>query len=157
MRLYLGRRVTKRNEIKTYASSPDHLKGVMGETVVYKWKFKLDSLFQPSSKFTHIHQIKAVDGTQSDMPLITLAPRAGSLEKLQLLYSDSISQNEIASIPLADVKGVWVSATETITYNEVGNYEITLRRMSDNAILLQYQSNSLRMWRTGADHIRPKH
>ncbi|HPG34557.1 MAG TPA: hypothetical protein PLM34_11920, partial [Lentimicrobium sp.] len=36
----------QRNEIKTYDHSPDSLLGVLGETVEYKWKFKLDAGFQ---------------------------------------------------------------------------------------------------------------
>lgn len=51
----------QRVEIKTYASSPNNLKGTIGETVTYKWRFKVPVGFQPSANFTHIHQIKAVD------------------------------------------------------------------------------------------------
>ena len=50
----------QRIEIKTYEPSPDNLKGTLGETVMYKWKFKLPKGFQPSTNFTHLHQIKAV-------------------------------------------------------------------------------------------------
>jgi len=50
----------QRNEIKTYSQSPDNLKGIVGETVEYKWKFKLDAGFQSSPDFTHIHQLKSV-------------------------------------------------------------------------------------------------
>ena len=52
----------QRMEIKTYDKSPDNLVGVTGETVEYRWKFKLDSGFQPSASFTHLHQLKAVGG-----------------------------------------------------------------------------------------------
>ena len=31
----------QRVEIKTYDASPDYLKGIIGETVVYKWRFKI--------------------------------------------------------------------------------------------------------------------
>ena len=60
----------QRGEIKTYDKSPDSLLGIENEIVEYKWKFKLDSGFQSSPKFTHIHQLKAVGGTESSMPLI---------------------------------------------------------------------------------------
>ena len=50
----------QRNEIKTYDKSPEYLKGFLGETVTYRWRFKLDEGFQPSRNFTHIHQLKAV-------------------------------------------------------------------------------------------------
>jgi hypothetical protein len=52
----------QRNEIKTYGPSPDYLKGFYGDTVTFRWRFKLDAGFQPSPNFTHIHQIKAGDG-----------------------------------------------------------------------------------------------
>ena len=39
----------QRNEIKSYDKSPANLLGVLGETVVYKWKFKLPLGFQPSN------------------------------------------------------------------------------------------------------------
>ncbi|MEI8086555.1 MAG: hypothetical protein WCG93_10105, partial [Paludibacter sp.] len=63
----------QRNEIKTYESSPDSLKGTYGETMTYRWRFKVPVGFQPSPNFTHIHQIKAVGGDDSS-PLFTLTP-----------------------------------------------------------------------------------
>ncbi len=56
----------QRVEIKTYDASPANLKGTEGETVVYKWKFLVPIGFQPSSNFTHLHQIKPVGGDESD-------------------------------------------------------------------------------------------
>lgn len=146
----------QRNEIKTYDQSPDNLLGVVGEVFVYKWKFKLDAGFQSSSKFTHIHQLKAVGGTQSSMPLITLTTRKGTPDKLQLRYSDSITQVTIHQVDLTAFKGEWVEATETVTYGETGNYHILIERLSDNAILMDYNDNTLRMWRDNADFVRPK-
>ncbi len=35
----------QRNEIKTYEPSPANLKRIIGETVEYKWKFKLPTGF----------------------------------------------------------------------------------------------------------------
>ena len=67
----------QRIEFKTYAPSPDSLKGTAGETVEYKWKFKIPVGFKPSNTFTHLHQIKAVGGDDSN-PLFTLTPRAGT-------------------------------------------------------------------------------
>ncbi len=75
----------QRIEIKTYAASPDNLKGTLGENIIYKWKFKIPIGFQPSANFTHLHQIKAVDGDDSS-PLFTLTPRLGTPNKLELIY-----------------------------------------------------------------------
>ncbi|MGV3459778.1 MAG: T9SS type A sorting domain-containing protein [Flavobacterium sp.] len=146
----------QRNEIKTYNQSPAHLIGTNGETVVYKWKFKLDSGFQPSNKFTHIHQIKAYGGPHESIPVVSLITRGGSNEKLQVMHSDSITSVEKASASLSLFKGVWVDVTETITYGENGKYAIVIKKISDNTTLLTYTNNNLRMWRDGANGIRPK-
>jgi len=45
-----------------------------GETVWYRWKFKLDKAFQGSPNFTHIFQIKSDLGA----PLMTLTPRVST-------------------------------------------------------------------------------
>ncbi|MBN2484644.1 MAG: T9SS type A sorting domain-containing protein [Bacteroidales bacterium] len=146
----------QRNEIKTTASGQSALTGIINDSVVYKWKFKIDSLFQPSDKFTHIHQIKGVGGNEIDMPLITLTPRAGNPEKLQLMYSSSTSQSEVYAVSLAPFKGTWVEVTQSILYRESGKYEIFIRRASDDSLLFHYKNNNIRMWRTNASWMRPK-
>ena len=55
----------QRNEIKTYGPSPSYLKGFYGDTVTFRWRFRLDDGFQASPNFTHIHQIKAGDGKRA--------------------------------------------------------------------------------------------
>jgi hypothetical protein len=146
----------QRNEIKTYNQSPAHLIGTYGETVVYKWKFKLHSGFQPSNKFTHIHQIKAYGGPHEDIPVVSLITRGGSNEKLQVMHSDSITSVEKASASLSLFKGAWVEVTETITYGENGRYSIVIKKVNNNAQLLSYTNNNIRMWRDNAEGIRPK-
>jgi hypothetical protein len=91
----------QRVEIKTYDASPDSLKGVTGETVTYKWKFKLPVGFQPSTSFTHIHQIKAVGGNDGD-PLFTLTPRKGSPNKLELIHDNT---TKVAMVDLSLFEG----------------------------------------------------
>lgn len=73
----------QRNEIKTYGPSPAYVKGFLGDTVTFRWRFKLDAVFQPSPSFTHIHQIKAGDGPDSGPPTITLTLRTGAPDVLQ--------------------------------------------------------------------------
>ncbi|MFK7948627.1 MAG: hypothetical protein AB8G11_13635 [Saprospiraceae bacterium] len=92
------------------------MKGIEGETVEYVWKFKLDAGFQSSASFTHIHQLKAVGGTESSMPSITLTARKGTPDKLQLRYAATTSQSTIHQVDLTPMKGVWVEVTETVTY-----------------------------------------
>jgi hypothetical protein len=78
-----GKTDRQRVEIKTFEPSPDNLKGTVGETVQYKWRFKVPVGFKPTADFTHIHQVKAVDGDAAH-PLFTLTLRksAKGLNKL---------------------------------------------------------------------------
>jgi hypothetical protein len=148
----------QRNEIKTFESSPDNLKGIVNENVVYKWKFKLDANFQPSSGFTHIHQLKAVGGSEEGMPLITLTPRKGKNDVLEIRYAANVTQTTIKSIDLSLLKGVWVEVVETVTYGEtgVGKYAITISTVDKGKVLLNYSNNNIRMWKTDAKFMRPK-
>ena len=149
----------QRNEIKTVGSSPEPVKGLYGDTCTYHWFFKLDSEFQPSTSFTHIHQIKAGDGGDEGMPLITITPRAGKPEKLQIMYASPKEfggkQTAMASAPLSGFKGQWIEATERILYATNGTYELTLKQVSDGAVLLSCSTN-VNMWRGNATYIRPK-
>ena len=146
----------QRNEIKTYNQSADNLIGTYGETVIYKWKFKLDAGFQPSNKFTHIHQIKAYGGPHESIPVFSLITRGGSNQKLQVMHSDSLVANEVASASLSSFKGNWVEVTETITYGENGKYAVLIKKISDNSTLINYSNNNIRTWRDNAEGIRPK-
>jgi hypothetical protein len=149
----------QRNEIKTYGPSPDSLKGQLNETVTYRWKFKIDAGFQPSPGFTHIHQIKAGDGTNDGSPLITITPRAGTPEKLEIIHTGNTSATtlgKVKTIDLAPFKGTWVEVVEKLTYKTAGSYEITIKRISDGAVLLTYSNNNIDLWRDGATFCRPK-
>jgi len=96
----------QRTEIKTYDKSPANLKATLDEIVKYTWNFKLSSDFKPSSKFTHLHQIKAVDGPHDAMPLITLTARKSTPDRLELRYGEELSQITLTEIPLEDFKGI---------------------------------------------------
>jgi hypothetical protein len=69
-----------------------------------------------------------------------------------------MEQQDLASAPLEDFKGVWVEAYERITYGETGKgkYEVTLTRVDNGKVLLNYSNNSIRMWKTDAQFLRPK-
>jgi len=146
----------QRNEIKSYDKSPNNLKGVENEEVVYKWKFKLAEGFQSSPNFTHIHQLKSVGGSLASMPMYTLTTRKSSPDRLELRYAETSSQVTLKKTPLAPFIGTWVSVTETITYGETGSYEIDIKRESDGEILFSYSNSSIMNWRPGADFVRPK-
>jgi len=142
----------QRVEIKTYDASPAHLKGVRGETITYTWKFRLPAGFKPSASFTHIHQLKAVGGDDGD-PLITLTPRKGSPNKLELIHNN---KTKAAVVNLSSFEGVWVECTERVTIGANGTYSLTIARVSDNAVLLSYGSANIMTIRPDNDFVRPK-
>jgi hypothetical protein len=149
----------QRNEIKTYGPSADSLKGHLNDTVTYRWKFMLDAGFQPSPSFTHIHQVKAGDGTNADAPIITITPRAGSPEKLEIIHNGNTSATTLGKVKIVDLapfKGRWVEVTERLIYKTAGSYSITIKRINDGIILLEYSNNNMDLWRDGASFCRPK-
>ena len=146
----------QRNEIKTYDKSPDNLLGVEGETVVYKWKFKLDSGLQVSPNFTHVHQLKSVGGPLASMPMYTITLRNASPDRLELRYAETNAQITLKQADLAPFKGVWLEVTETIQYGTSGTYAIEIKKVSDGSILFEYENNNIINWRQDADFVRPK-
>ena len=155
----------QRNEIKAYGKSPSYLKGFFGDTVTYRWRFKLDGGFQPSKNFTHIHQLKGVGGNDSK-PVIALTPRIGDPDVLEIGYGDSDgNKTVVASSPLSLFKGAWVEVYEKVTYGYQGNlrspgltgsYWIELRNLMSGDRLLSYETVKLDLWRPGFEFVRPK-
>lgn len=146
----------QRNEIKSYSQSPDNLLAVEGEQVVYRWKFKLDSAFQPSGSFTHLHQLKAVGGSEASMPQITFTARKASPDRLELRYAKTTSQTTLLQVPIAPMLGIWVQAEQIVVFGENGKYEMRLTNAETGEELMAYKNEDIRMWKTNADFIRPK-
>lgn len=144
----------QRMEIKTYGASPAHLKTVQGETVEYKWKFRLPVGFQPSSSFTHIHQIKAVGGDDGD-PIFTLTPRYNaSRNKMELIHNNS---NKVAIVDLSLFEGNWVEVTQKIFVSATnGSYSIVIKNIKTDATILSYSNNNIMTIRASNNYIRPK-
>ena len=147
----------QRVEIKTYAASPDNLKGTLGENIIYKWRFKISIGFQPSANFTHLHQIKAVDGDDSS-PIFTLTPRIGTPNKLELIYVANASSgtDKVSIVNLLPFEGNWIDAEETINVGSSGTYSITLKKHSDGSVLLSYSNSNIATIRPDNTFIRPK-
>jgi hypothetical protein len=142
----------QRVEIKTYESSPDNLKGILGETVTYKWKLKLPKGFQPSSNFTHLHQIKAVGGSQ-DLPIFTLTARKSKINQLLVIHNN---ETTVASANLSEFEGVWVEITEKIKIGANGTYSISIKKVKNGEELLSFNSDNMMTIRPDNDFIRPK-
>ncbi len=148
----------QRVEIKTYESSPDNLKGTLGETVTYKWKFKIPSGFQPSSNFTHIHQVKPVNGDDGN-PIFTITLRKGTPNKLEVNYYNAATPNvstKIVNVNLSSFENTWVEATETVKVGDINNgtYSMVIKRVSDNFELVNFKNSSSNIGATIAT-IRP--
>jgi hypothetical protein len=146
----------QRLEIKTDGGSPAYVKGFLNDFVSYRWKFKLPEGFQPSPNFTHIHQIKAYDG-DAGAPIITLTPRAGSPNLLQIIATDSNGNGAtLFQTDLAPFIGTWVEAFEQITYSHTGTYSVEIKTLDGGKTLLSYRNDNIDMWRTGTTVSRPK-
>ena len=147
----------QRVEIKTYGPSPDSLKATQGETVVYQWKFKLPRNFKVSKSFTHLHQIKSVDGPYASMPMVTLTARKGSdYDKLEVRATATNNQRTLTTADLDLFRGQWLTVKETIYFNDEGSYEIEIRSIEKDKKLLKYKDKSIDMWQDGATFARPK-
>ena len=132
----------QRNEIKTYDKSPDNLLGVEGETVVYKWQFKLPVGFQVTSSFTHLHQLKSVNDDFDNMPMYTLTAYSSSSGVIRVRYAEFGTQSTVAQVPISGFLGHWVEVTETITYSNPGAYSLVINKVSDGTNLLNYSNNN---------------
>lgn len=149
----------QRTEIKVYDKSPDWIHAVEGSKFSYKWKFRLDERFQPSRRFTHLHQIKAVGGTEARMPLITLTARKGrdsKPDRLELRFGKKLKQKTLLKVNLGRFLGRWLEVIERISVGENGKLFFQIKSFKSKDVLFQYENNSIRMWKTSADFLRPK-
>ena len=148
----------QRNEIKTYASSEEAVKGFENETFIYRWKFKINASMEVSTRFTHLFQLKAVGGEDSH-PILTIsgAERSGE-DGIEVRYSplqaDTILDREVWSM----VTGEWLEAYCRVTFADSGDLRLIVTRMSDDAVIFDIDERGLDFWRgEDASHfVRPK-
>ncbi|QDW22253.1 heparin lyase I family protein [Flavobacterium sp. KBS0721] len=154
-----GKTDRQRVEIKSFEPSPDNLKGTTGETIQYKWRFKIPAGFQPTKDFTHIHQIKAVDGDAGN-PLFTLTLRkmTNGSNQLEIIYVKDKASKMIKyqTVNMSLFEGTWVEATETIKVGLKGTYAITIKKVSDGKTLMNYSNSNIQTIRADNSFIRPK-
>lgn len=160
----------QRVEVKTYSASDEFLLGHEGDTHMYAWKMKLSSDFQASDMFTHLHQLKSKNAVTDEegKPLITLTAGGAKYDEttgeetteaqLRIRYSPAAeSQINLAVTPLAPFLGQWVTFVEKITHGEWGEGRYHLIIVDESGTeLLNFKSNTLRMWKTDASFIRAK-
>jgi hypothetical protein len=144
----------QRIELKTDGSSPAGIRATNGDTMNFRWKFKLDRGFQATSKFTHIHQIKAGDGNDG-APLITYSPYAGN--QLRIEYTpDKGPSVDLKITELQPFLGTWVEVNETVTFAAHGSIAVTLTRVRDGKVLMTYTNPDINLVRSGSTLYRPK-
>lgn len=148
----------QRNEIKAYSGSRDKLKGFEGESLTYRWKFKLEPDMSLSKNFSHFFQLKSVDDGIG-MPILTISGRSFKGQKWLGLSHAAVDKPSILDKKLwKEVAGVWLEAECTVTYSNNGALKLSVKRMSDNQAIFDFESNNIDMWRgTKKDHfVRPK-
>jgi hypothetical protein len=148
----------QRNEIKTYNSSEEAVKGYENETFIYRWKFKINADMEVSTRFSHFFQLKAVGGDSSH-PILTIsgAERSGEdgIEvRFSPLQQDTILERQDWSM----VTGEWLEAYCRVTFSESGDLRLIVTRMRDDAVIFDIDERSLDLWRgEDASHfVRPK-
>lgn len=147
----------QRTEIKTSGSSPDSMKIFFSETLYERWKFRIDQFYKPSPNFCHIHQLKAGDGPNDGLPLITISLRRETPDKLQIVYySPAGNERILEQVDLSRFKGIWVEVFEKVTVSDSGSYSLVIKSVGSENTLLAYSNKNLDLWREGSTFIRPK-
>ncbi|RVU86444.1 hypothetical protein EOL70_03060 [Leucothrix sargassi] len=148
----------QRNEIKAYGGSEKALKAYQGETFEYRWKFKLDGDFAVSKHFTHVFQLKSVDdGPGSPIFAFTARKRYGE-DVLEVGHAPIKRAHVIASHTLADIRGEWLSVVFRVTYANVGQASVSVKRLRDGKSIIELAPTNIDTWRgTEPEHfVRPK-
>jgi hypothetical protein len=156
----------QRNEMKSITNNTTWAKvqGNWDEWQILEWKFKLPAGFQPTGNFCHIHQLKAQDGPNNGAPVITITPRAngttGESKRIQVIHSvDGASTGKgtiVDNVPLSLFEDQWVQVREVVHYTHDGFYGLTITRISDGQVLIDFRDDHIDMWRIGSSYIRNK-
>lgn len=148
----------QRNEIKTYSSSEEAVKGYQGETFIFRWKFRINADMEVSRRFTHLFQLKAVGGDDSQ-PVLTISGAERSNEDgIEVRHSPLQDHTVLQRTDWRDATGEWLQAYCRVTFSDAGDLRLIVYRMSDNAVIFDIDEQGLDLWR-GEDEthfVRPK-
>jgi len=148
----------QRNEIKTYNSSEEAVKGFENETFIYRWKFRINADMEVSTRFSHFFQLKAVGGDSSH-PILTIsgAERSGE-DGIEVRYSPLQQDTILERQNWAMVTGEWLEAYCRVTFSESGDLRLIVTRMRDDEVIFNIDETGLDLWRgEDASHfVRPK-
>ena len=148
----------QRNEIKTYSSSEEAVKGFENETFIYRWKFRINADMEVSTRFSHFFQLKAVGGSDSH-PILTIsgAERSGQ-DGIEVRYSPLQEDVILERQDWNMVTGEWLEAYCRVTFAESGDLRLIVTRMRDDEVIFNINERALDLWR-GEDpshFVRPK-
>jgi hypothetical protein len=136
-----GAKDRQRTEIR--GKAPDIVAN-NGETVYYRWKFKLPTGFQGASSFTHIFQIKSDLGA----PVMTLTPRTATLA-----IDGRIGARGTTN--LSKFIGVWVVVDLKVFFSHAGRVEMTIKRLAGGEVLFSH-AGAADTWDDNASAHDPK-
>ena len=153
----------QRNEMKSQTNHDwYHLNGNWNEWQRLEWKFRIPKGFQPTTKFCHLHQLKAQEGNNG-APLITISTRCdedGGNKRVQVIHTgDTRTSGKgviIDNLPLADFEDEWIQVETEMHYTHHGTFRIKLTRISDGKVLADQSFADVDLWRKGATSIRNK-
>ncbi|GAD79573.1 hypothetical protein [Vibrio ezurae] len=168
----------QRNEIKVYGGSKSALKGHLGDTFEYRWKFRLGDNLAVTKHFTHIFQLKAVKGKSSDAitssPILTLTANIrhghSGLEVRHVGYNANKTgtvNNTLYHTAKHDIDwkndilGHWFEVYVRANYSESGSLYMTVTPLGESTPMIEVTQNNIEMWRSGSDgsrsnFVRPK-
>jgi len=148
----------QRNEIKTYNSSEEAVKGYEGETFIFTWKFRINAEMEVSTRFSHFFQLKAVGGNESQ-PILTIsgAERSGE-DGIEVRHSPLQDHTVLQRTAWSDVTGEWLEAYCRVTFSDAGGLRLIVKRLSDGGVIFNIDEPALDLWRgEDASHfVRPK-
>ena len=148
----------QRNEIKTYDKSEEAVKGFENETFIYRWKFRINAGMEVSSRFTHMFQLKAVGGPDSQ-PILTIsgAERSGE-DGIEVRHSPLQDHTVLERVDWSMVTGEWLEAYCRVTFSDSGDLRLIVTRMRDDEVIFNIDASGLDLWRgEDASHfVRPK-
>ena len=148
----------QRNEIKTYNSSEEAVKGFENETFVYTWKFRINDEMEVSTRFSHFFQLKAVGGDDSQ-PILTIsgAERSGD-DGIEVRYSPLQSTTILQRQDWSRVTGEWLEVYCRATFAESADLRLIATRMRDGEVIFDIDESGLDLWRgeDPAHFVRPK-
>lgn len=151
----------QRNEIKTYSSSDNDVKGFHGETMRIRWKFKVTEGMEVSKYFTHLFQLKAV-GDDDSHPIATITAREKSgSDVIEIRHASSDNDIYLDENAWAAATGSWLQADCIATFKDDGYFRLTVTTIDGGETLLFTEQQNIDMWRSTSFNntsifVRPK-